>query len=513
MAIDKYTPPSPDTAITGETISKNHLVSDYLDPNDYRDLSIMVIDDTTASLMRITPLLSDYGYAVRPMKDSRNAIKSVLDDPPDLIILDVVMPAPDGFEVCRQLKKNPRSAHIPIILLSALEDEAHKIKGFELGAVDYITKPFKGKEVLARVKTHISSGLLKQQLEQRNQRLSQLVREYNENKVRFRNIFASNSVPMLLLNSQNHSILYGNPSCHRALGYHKTEKELTGKFFGDILQEAEKNIRYLTEHFPQDTMLPQFLRFITAQGKIIAYSVQYYGITLAKQECIFAILTATPASQSHKITAAQQEGNSSLATNPRPADPFAPLHQAMLHHQAKDNPQLFNNILGSLLEIFHAREAHLLLQEMPPNTLSSMETTPLSPIGSSIKPSKHKVASEQSLRVIAQKHKYNAPMSLIENETLTSPHILCSMVYQYGQTLFCDQKSAPYIAQGLRRFMHNLEIPWILLIPLTSIYSIRGSIILFGEGDYWFDHYDINYSELLGQHLGYTLDKIGRQQL
>lgn len=494
MATDTPTPPSPDTAITSETISKNHLVSDYLDPNDYRDLSIMVIDDTTASLMRIAPLLSDYGYAVRPMKDSRSAIKSVLNDPPDLIILDVVMPAPDGFEVCRQLKKNPLSAHIPIILLSAREDEAHKIKGFELGAVDYITKPFKAKEVLARVKTHISSGLLKQQLEERNQRLSQSVRDYNENKVRFRHIFAHNSLPMLVLDSNNYNILKSNQACDRALGYHREEK-LLGKFFGDIINEAEKNLRYLTEHFAQNKMLPQFLRFNTAQGAILPYSVQYYSVRIAGRDCILAMLTAAP--NARHITQDKSASNSLSLASSRPADPFAPLHQAMLHHQAPDNAKLFDHILENLLETFSAREAHLVLQERPP---TPNVTTTMVPI-------------TQSLRVVAQKHKYNAPMSLVKNEILQPKHILCSMVYQYGQPLFCDKKSSPYVAQDLRKFMHNLEIPWLLFIPLTSVFSVRGSIILFGEGDYWFNQYDMNYTELLGQHLGYTLDKVGRQPL
>lgn len=502
MATDTPTPPLPDTtipntAITGETISKNHLVSDYLDPNDYRDLSIMVIDDTTASLMRIAPLLSDYGYAVRPMKDSASAIKSVLDDPPDLIILDVVMPAPDGFEVCRQLKKNPRSAHIPIILLSAREDEAHKIKGFELGAVDYITKPFKAKEVLARVKTHISSGLLKQQLEERSQRLSRSVRDYNENKKRFRHMFAHNSLPMLVLDSTNYTILKSNQACDRVLGYQQEEK-LLGKSFGSIINEPEKNLRYLTENFSQNTMLPQFLRFITTEGTVLPYSVQYYNIRLASRDCILAIFTTAANTQANTQDMPQGKSiTSSLSASLRPADPFAPLHQAMLHHQASDNATLFNHTLERVLETFSAREAHIVLQEKTPTPEVTATMVPIA----------------QSLRVVAQKHKYNAPMSLVENEILQPQHILCSMVYQYGQPLFCDRKSSPYIAQGLRKFMHNLEIPWIFFIPLSSVFAVRGSIILFGEGDYWFNQYDMNYSELLGQHLGYTLDKIGRQPL
>jgi DNA-binding response OmpR family regulator len=82
---------------------------------------------------------------------------------PHLILLDVMMPGIDGFEVCQQLKANPKTQDIPIIFLTALSEMVNKIKGFELGGVDYIIKPFHPKEVLIRVKTHLHLSLMQQQ--------------------------------------------------------------------------------------------------------------------------------------------------------------------------------------------------------------------------------------------------------------------------------------------------------------------------------------------------------------
>jgi putative two-component system response regulator len=93
---------------------------------------------------------------------------------PDLILLDIMMPVMDGFEVCRRLKADPASFEIPVIFLSALGDTADKVKGLELGAVDYITKPFQPEEVLARVETHLNLRCLQQKLDQTNAELTAL---------------------------------------------------------------------------------------------------------------------------------------------------------------------------------------------------------------------------------------------------------------------------------------------------------------------------------------------------
>ncbi|MEG4290710.1 response regulator [Microcoleus sp. C2C3] len=128
---------------------------------------ILVVDDTPANLEVVCETLSDAGYEVATAIDGERALKRVQAYPPDLILLDVQMPGIDGFETCKRLKAEPKTASIPIIFMTALSDAQSKEKGFVLGAVDYITKPFQEKEMLARVKTHLQLRQLTKNLEQR----------------------------------------------------------------------------------------------------------------------------------------------------------------------------------------------------------------------------------------------------------------------------------------------------------------------------------------------------------
>jgi PleD family two-component response regulator len=128
---------------------------------------ILVVDDTPANLEVICETLSDAGYLVATAINGDRALKRVQAYPPDLILLDVQMPGIDGFETCKRLKAEPKTASIPIIFMTALSDAQSKEKGFVLGAVDYITKPFQEQEVLARVKTHLQLRQLTKNLEQR----------------------------------------------------------------------------------------------------------------------------------------------------------------------------------------------------------------------------------------------------------------------------------------------------------------------------------------------------------
>lgn len=128
---------------------------------------ILVVDDTQASLDLLTELLTQAGYTVRPAQDGRMALRSALARPPELILLDVRMPDMDGFEVCRHLKTEPSTRDIPVIFLSALRETTDKVLGFEVGAVDYIAKPYQPEEVLARVRTHVELRRLQSRLEER----------------------------------------------------------------------------------------------------------------------------------------------------------------------------------------------------------------------------------------------------------------------------------------------------------------------------------------------------------
>ena len=116
---------------------------------------ILVVEDTQASLRLLADILAKQGYCVRPASDGSLALKSVAAKVPDLILLDVKMPGMDGYEVCRRLKADERSTSVPIIFISAFSETDRKVKGFDAGGIDYITKPFEPEEVLARVRTHL----------------------------------------------------------------------------------------------------------------------------------------------------------------------------------------------------------------------------------------------------------------------------------------------------------------------------------------------------------------------
>ncbi len=127
---------------------------------------ILVVEDSTASLQLLMKRLSEQGYIVYPASNGELALEFLQSTLPDLILLDIKMPGMNGYEVCRRLKVDERLASIPVIFLSALEDEHDKVQGFQAGGVDYITKPFHPEELLARVGTHLRLRELTEGLEQ-----------------------------------------------------------------------------------------------------------------------------------------------------------------------------------------------------------------------------------------------------------------------------------------------------------------------------------------------------------
>jgi len=142
--------------------------------------TILAVDDNPANLGLLSDFLYGVGFEVLTARSGAVAIERAQYTQPDLILLDVMMPEMDGFEVCRQLKANPETAAIPVIFMTALADVSNKSKGFELGAVDYITKPFHQEEVLMRIQLHLKLYHLNRQVEAQNEVLEQRVKERTE---------------------------------------------------------------------------------------------------------------------------------------------------------------------------------------------------------------------------------------------------------------------------------------------------------------------------------------------
>ncbi len=146
-----------------------------LSPINPPKTDILIVDDTPLNLRLLSTMLSEEGYEVRQAISGKMALTAVQTSPPSLILLDIMMPDIDGYQVCSCLKENPKTADIPIIFLSALDDVLDKVKAFNVGGADYITKPFEFEEILARVKNQLALKEAKQRLSQLNYQLEKRV--------------------------------------------------------------------------------------------------------------------------------------------------------------------------------------------------------------------------------------------------------------------------------------------------------------------------------------------------
>jgi PleD family two-component response regulator len=134
-----------------------------------KKLRVLVVDDVKENISALNRMLRPY-YTIMAAETGEKALSlSQSDNPPDIILLDVMMPEMDGFEICTRLKADPRTEDIPIIFLSGLHETENKVKGLELGAVDYVSKPFEPEEVIARLATHLTICFLKKNLAKKNE--------------------------------------------------------------------------------------------------------------------------------------------------------------------------------------------------------------------------------------------------------------------------------------------------------------------------------------------------------
>ena len=136
-------------------------------PADSNKGNIMIVDDTLPNLRVLDKMLTERGYLVRGITNGPMALTAAASEPPDLILLDIMMPGMDGYEVCKRLKSDRVTRGVPVIFLSALDEALDKVKAFAVGGVDYIPKPFQVEEVLARVATHLALQSRTRQLEER----------------------------------------------------------------------------------------------------------------------------------------------------------------------------------------------------------------------------------------------------------------------------------------------------------------------------------------------------------
>lgn len=243
---------------------------------------ILVVDDHPENLRALTEILMNQGYLVRPAINGPVALKAVQNSHPDLVLLDVLMPGMDGYEVCRQFKANPQTRDIPVIFMSALGELVDKVKAFEAGAVDYLTKPFYTEEILARVKIHLALRSLQAELQTQNLRLQQEVaertraedalkvseqqlRELNASKDKLFSIIAHDlksplsSLKGLLQFAEEHLESYTPDKLREMIVMQRTSIEHLLKLIDNLLTWSRLQ-RGILDYFPQRFPLEQAIR-------------------------------------------------------------------------------------------------------------------------------------------------------------------------------------------------------------------------------------------------------------
>lgn len=220
-------------------------------PNDCVTASILIVDDMVDNLRLLSDLLTEQGYKVRGVSKGTMALKAAKSFSPDLILLDIMMPEMDGYEVCQHLKAAESTRDIPIIFISALNEAADQLQAFAVGGVDYITKPFRIEEILARVKNHLRLRELQKKLAEQNERLEKEIwdRQLLEDKLRsseaaIRVFFEAMNDIVLLIDAEDFSIKVAPTNSTR---FYPDDTDILGQtieqFFGENAETFQSQIR------------------------------------------------------------------------------------------------------------------------------------------------------------------------------------------------------------------------------------------------------------------------------
>ncbi len=227
-----------------------------------KPMHILLVDDNPNNLKVLSEAIQGYGWKALMATDGESAIEQAEYAPPDLIILDVMMPGIDGFETCRRLKANSITEDIPVIFMTALSSSVDKVKGLEIGAVDYITKPFQQEEVIARLKLHLKishlTRTLEQQVEQRTAELTKSLQQLQHSQLQ-------------MIQNEKMSAL-GNLVAGIA---HEMNNPLG--FISVSLKQAQPNISDIIEHlrlYQESFPLPSKKIIAHAEEVDLDYSIQ-----------------------------------------------------------------------------------------------------------------------------------------------------------------------------------------------------------------------------------------------
>ncbi|HEY9853702.1 MAG TPA: PAS domain S-box protein [Leptolyngbyaceae cyanobacterium] len=328
--------------------------------------NILVIDDTSDNLLLLGKVLTEQGYQVRRIREGNFALKIAKEEPPDLILLDIIMPSLNGYDICYQLKKDERTRHIPVIFLTVKGELIDKVKGFSIGAVDYITKPFEIEEVIARVNNQLKIASLQKQLTNQNARLRQEIKEKQRIEIQLTNSeklnrSILNSAPVgICLTDADGKFLAVNPAYCKLYGFE--ENELIGQDFTIHFHHLAKQEKAL--------LMKQYKQFINgneeyAKGEFTACkkngSQLFVDITrgvFQQDDKSFYVVTTVKDITSRKLTELALERE---------------LHRSKLLQQITeqirsqwDTEQIFASAARQIGMAFNVSRCHILLYKPQP---------------------------------------------------------------------------------------------------------------------------------------------------
>ncbi len=326
----------------------------------YSSRPILIVDDTPEDIKVIGTILRQKGFRITFANSGGKALEIIKQNPPDLILLDIKMPDMDGFEVCRRLKANETTQDIPIIFLSVGTETDNKLKGLELGAVDYITKPFEPVEVAIRVEKQLTIRNLQRQLEEKNAQLEQEIVEHKqtekvlrESEEKYRSLFDNSlngfALHQIVTNDEGQPIDYIFLEANRAF------EELTGLRAGDILG---KRVTEILSGIEKDPFIEiygrvaltgdpvRFEQFATSLNKY--YDIAAFSSRKGQFAVIFTDITERVRAE-EQIKAALVEKEALLKE---------------VYHRVKNNLGALNYLIEIQAGAIESPEAHDALEEL-----------------------------------------------------------------------------------------------------------------------------------------------------
>ncbi|MEA5510623.1 diguanylate cyclase [Crocosphaera sp. UHCC 0190] len=286
--------------------------------------NILIVEDQLDNLRLLSNILQDQGYQVRQAIDGEMALLAAETQPPDLMLLDIKLPQLDGYQVCQQLKAKKNTAEIPVIFLSAFDQIGEKVKAFEMGGVDYITKPYQLEEVLARVENQVKISLSSQQLKGNNSQLKQQLKLteaaqqfYSQPQIEAYLLHQAvaathNGIIITDATHPDYPIMYVNPGFEKMTGY--SLKEVKGKNCR-FLQGSDRHqpqIEQLHHRIAEGKACCVILRNYRKDGSLFWNEVSLSPVLDESEKVIYYIGVQTDVSTRKRAEEEQQRYEASL---------------------------------------------------------------------------------------------------------------------------------------------------------------------------------------------------------